>query len=240
MVAWAIATSAGQIPAEAAPDDGHSRAKSLQRAEAAPQTGGPAVQSKAGQAGLGAVPPGYAGKPCGGKARQIPGIIQAEDYDVAPSGVDGITFHYTGTVRNANLRATGDGIALARFGAGHVSIKGEPQNTNQVYVGWTETGQWMKYSVHVPETGTYRLGGHFAAAETNATLSVTFIPEIKTGPMTLPTTAGYQPGVEVYHVWETLDHLADIRIPAGDYVMTVKIENAGGMNIDYLSFTRKP
>jgi len=46
--------------------------------------------------------------------------------------------------------------------------------------------------------------------------------------------------VEVYHVWETLDHLADIRIPAGDYVMTVKIENAGGMNIDYLSFTRKP
>jgi hypothetical protein len=27
---------------------------------------------------------------------------------------------------------------------------------------------------------------------------------------------------------------------AGDYVMTVKIENAGGMNINYLSFVRQP
>jgi hypothetical protein len=199
-----------------------------------------AMQDTTNPVNFGAASSNYAGKPYGGKVRRIPGIIQAEDYDVAPHGVDGITFHYTGTVRNANLRATGDGIALARFGAGHVSVKGEPENPDQVYVGWTETGQWMKYSVHVEETGTYRLGGHFAAAETNATLSVTFTPEIKTGPITLPTTAGYQPGVEVYHVWETLDHLADIHLPAGDYVMTVKIENAGGMNIDYLSFTKEP
>lgn len=200
----------------------------------------PAIQSTTNLVDFGAASSNYTGKPYGGKVRRIPGIIQAEDYDIAPHGVDGITFHYTGTVRNANLRATGDGIALARFGAGHVSVKGEPENPDQVYVGWTETGQWMKYSVHVEETGTYRLGGHFAAAEANATLSVTFTSEIKTGPITPPTTAGYQPGVEVYHVWETLDHLADIHLPAGDYVMTVKIENAGGMNVDYLSFTKKP
>ena len=117
-----------------------------------------------------------------------------------------------------------------------MNIKGEPEKPDQVYVGWTESGQWMKYSVHVKETGTYHLGGHFAAGGKDATLSVTFTPEIKTGPIAIPTTAGYQPGVEVYHVWETLNNLADIDLSAGDYVMTVKIENAGGMNIDYLSF----
>ena len=172
--------------------------------------------------------------------RRIPGIIQAEEYDIAPAGVDGVTFHYGGPTRNAHLRTTGDGIALARFGAGHVNLKGEPENPDQIYVGWTQTGQWMKYSVHVQQTGTYRLGGHFAAGGKDAILSVTFTPEIKTGPMAIPTTAGYQPGVEVYHVWETLDDLADIRLPAGDYVMTIKVENAGGMNIDYLSFALNP
>ena len=138
------------------------------------------------------------------------------------------------------MRVTGDSIGLASFGNGHVNIKGEPEKPDQVYVGWTETGQWMRYSVHVKETGTYRLGGHFAASDKDAMLSVTFTPEIKTGPIAIPTTAGYQPGVEVYHVWETLNNLADIDLPAGDYVMTVKIENAGGMNIDYLSFVRQP
>ena len=57
-------------------------------------------------------------------------------------------------------------------------------------------------------------------------------------PIAIPTTAGYQPGVEVYHVWETLNNLADIDLSAGDYVMTITIENAGGLNIDYLSFVR--
>lgn len=198
------------------------------------------VQAQTNQANSGAASPGYLGKPCCGEAKPVPGIIQAEEYDVAPGGVDGITFHYAGQARNPNLRATGDAIALARFGNGHVTIKGEPENPDQVYVGWTEDGQWMKYSVRVRETGIYRLGGHFAAAETNATFSVSFTPGINTGPITIPTTAGYQPGVEVYHVWEALDHLADIRLPAGDYVMTVKIEKAGGMNMDYLLFSKAP
>lgn len=189
---------------------------------------------------LAVVMPVYSGRPCHGEPLAIPGIIQAEDYDIAPAGADGLTFHYTGQTRNVNLRATGDAMAFAQFGAGHVTIHGEVEKPDQVYVGWTEDGQWMKYSVRVKETGRYRLGGHFAAAETNATLSVTFTPNLKTGPLILPTTAGYQPGVEVYHVWETLDHLAEIELPAGDYVMTVKIEKAGGMNLDYFSFTKIP
>ena len=200
----------------------------------------PVIPARTNQPHAGLASSAYSGKPYGGEARPIPGIIQAEHYDVAPGGVDGITFHYNGPARNGNLRTTGDAIALARFGAGHVSIQGQPEDPDQVYVGWTQTGQWMNYSVHVKETATYRLGGHFAAGGNDATLSVSFTPELKTGPLAIPTTAGYQPGVEVYHVWETLDNLARIKLDAGDYVMTVKIENAGGMNIDYLSFTKEP
>lgn len=200
------------------------------------------VCSLAGLSSVGYAGEEYAGKPYGGQRRQIPGIIQAEHYDVAPTNTDGITFHYNRPAQKGAFRTTGDGIGLTRFGNGHVTIAGASEDPDQVYLGYTHAGEWVKYSVHVAEAGTYQVGGKFAAAFTNAIISVTFAPEIKTGPIHIPTTAGYRPGVEVYHVWEKLDNLAEIKLPAGDFVMTVKIENekAGEMNIDYLSFTKKP
>jgi len=184
----------------------------------------------------------YTGKPYGGQPHVIPGIIQAEHYDVAPTNMDGITFHYNRPARKTAFRTTDDCIGLTRYGNGHVTIAAEPEDPGQVYLGYTHAGEWVKYSVHVTEPGTYQFGGKFASGFTNAFISLTFTPEIKTGPVNIPTTAGYQPGVEVYHVWEKLDHLAEIKLPAGDFVMTVKIEDehAGGLNIDYFSFIKKP
>jgi hypothetical protein len=184
----------------------------------------------------------YTGKPYGGQPRQIPGIIQAEHYDVAPTNTDGITFHYNRPAQKGASRTTGDCIGLTRYGNGHVTIAGAPEDPDQVYLGYTHAGEWVNYSVHVAEAGTYQVGGKFASAFTNAIISVTFTPDIKTGPIHIPTTAGYRPGVEVYHVWEKVDNLAEIKLPAGEFVMTLKIEaeNTGGMNIDYLTFTRKP
>ena len=193
----------------------------------------------------------YAGKPYGGQPRQIPGIIQAEHYDVAPTNTDGITFHYNRPPRKTPFRTTDDCIGLTRYGKGHVTIAGVPEDPDQVYLGYTHAGEWVKYSVHVAEAGTYQFGGKFASGFTNAMISVTFTPEINTvifapeintGRINIPTTAGYQPGVEVYHVWANLDNLAEIKLPPGDFVMTVKIEDEhpGGLNIDYFTFIKKP
>jgi len=182
----------------------------------------------------------YPGKPYTGAPQLIPGIIQAESYDIAPEGANGITFHYQADSKQGPFRTSPDSIGLAGFGDGHVSTTGQPEAPNQVYVGWTETGEWLKYTVQVKEPGTYIFGGKFAAAGKNTKVSLTFTPQIATGPIEIPTTAGYQPGVEVYHVWEKLDHLAEINLPAGVYVMTFKIENDDGLNIDYFSFTKKP
>ena len=59
-----------------------------------------------------------------------------------------------------------------------------------------------------------------------------------TGPLEIPTTAGYQPGVEVYHVWEKLQRLAQVKLAKGLYVMTVKVEAVAGLNIEYYTVTR--
>ncbi len=185
------------------------------------------------------IPADYKGKPYGGTAQVIPGVIQAESYDTSPNGEKNVTFAYQGTVAKTAYRITPDSIGLAAFGKGHVSVNGQPEAPDQVYVGWTETGEWLKYTVRVAEPGTYIVGGKFAAADKGGKVSMTFSPQTSTGQIDIPTTAGYQPGVEVYHVWEKLDHLAEINLSAGTYVMTFKIETNAGLNLDWFSFTKK-
>jgi hypothetical protein len=190
-------------------------------------------------------PARYLGTPYKGKAASLPGVVQAEEYDIAPEAVDGISFNYNGGATKGPVRTTPDSVGLARFGDGHVTTTGEKEASDQAYAGWTHDGEWLKYSVHVDETGVYRVGGQFSAADKGGLLSFTFTPSdpagtVTTGPVEIPTTAGYQPNVEVYHVWEKVDGLAEISLPKGDYVMTVKIEKNAGLNLDYFTVTKKP
>jgi arabinoxylan arabinofuranohydrolase len=183
----------------------------------------------------------YAGKPYNGEPIALPGVIQAEQYDISPNAANDVSFHYNGAPKKSPHRTSPDSIMVAGFGNGHVSTDGKPEDPKQVYVGWTHGGEWLKYTVKVAEAGTYVFGGKFAAGAKNAKVSATFTPEIPTGPVAIPTTAGFQPNVEVYHVWETLDGLAEVKLPAGTYVLTIKIESPNsGLNFDYFTFTKKP
>ena len=188
---------------------------------------------------LHADPATYPGLPATGTPQAIPGTIHAVDYDIAPAGANGITFSYHGDAKKTDIRKSPDSIGLAGFGQGHVSTTGQPEAPNQVYVGWTQPDEWLKYTVHVTESGTYVIGGKFAAGDKGATLTFSFTPQLTTGELEIPTTAGFQPGVEVYHVWEKLDHLGEITLPAGTYVMTVKIGKVAGLNLEAFTFAKK-
>jgi hypothetical protein len=184
------------------------------------------------------VPAGYTGKPLTGRPQVIPGVIQAEAYDVTEGDAKGATVGGPGALHKTDLRPGADSLGLARYGSGHVSITGKAEASDQVYVGWTDSGEWLSYTVRVTEPGTYDFGGKFAAGGKGSKISVTFTPGLGTGPVEIPTTAGYQPAVEVYHVWETLDKLTQITLPAGIYVMRVTIEKAAGLNMDYFTFKK--
>jgi len=187
----------------------------------------------------GQVPADYAGKPLSGTPQLLPGTIQAESYDVAEGDPKGVTVNYKGTLRKSDIRPGADSAGLAKYGNGHVRITGEAESPDQAYAGWTETGEWMAYTVVVKEAGTYQIGVKFAAGGTGSQISFSFGPDLATGPIELPTTAGYQPNVEVYHVWNQLDNVKEITLPAGTYVMKMKIEKASGLNLDYFVFSRK-
>jgi len=187
----------------------------------------------------------YTGKPYMGRPQEVPGIIQAESYDVAPGNQNGTAYNRHGEPKPGSARTTGDCVGLGSMGDDHVSTTGEKQKVGDVYVGWTDVGDWWKYTVNVKEAGTYIFGGHFAAGAKGAKISVTFTPinpagaVVATGAFEIPTTAGYQPAVEVYHVWELLDKLAEVNLQPGLYVMTVKVEAVAGLNIDYYTLAKK-
>lgn len=189
----------------------------------------------------GEVPKDYAGKPFNGEPLAIPGIIQAEQYDTSPGGVNDVSFHYKGAVTKNVNRKEKDAIGVGKFGDDHVTVDGAAEAAGQLYLGWTQKGQWMKYTVTLKEPGTYNFGAKYAAGNQGGMITATFEPDFGTGQVEIPTTAGHQPQVEVYHVWATDDHLAEITLPeAGTYVLTITIEKAAGMNFDYFTFVKKP
>lgn len=188
----------------------------------------------------------YTGTPYGGKPQEIPGVIRSQNYDVAPNNAPEITQHRKGTPKQGPARTTPDSVGFGKFDGSHVDAKGQKLGLDGYYVGWTDPGDWWKYTVKVNEAGTYSLAAHLAAGQgAGGKISVTFTPvnpagaPITTGVLNIPTSVGLVPGVETYHVWQVLEKLAQVKLTPGLYVMTVKIEATGGMNLDTYTLTKQ-
>ena len=97
------------------------------------------------------------------KDHKIPGVIFAPNYDLGKNGFayydnDVATYHVsTGqfTAWNTGWTYRNDGVDL------------EPSldniNTNGVNVGWSEAGEWMKYSTDIQESGVYDINVRVAS-----------------------------------------------------------------------------
>jgi len=164
--------------------------------------------------------PGYTGTPYGGTAAAIPGTVQFENYDL---GGEGMAYHDTDTTNNGGQYRTSDGVdieACSDTGGGYD-------------VGWTQTGEWMKYTVNVQTTRSYSLTVRAASGIASGTAG-TFHIEDETGAnvsgaITVSSTGGWQ-------TWATLTGSASLT--AGSHVLKVVIDSgAGSFNINSMTFT---
>jgi chitinase len=117
--------------------------------------------------------------PYGGSRSTIPGIIEAENYD---TGGEGVAFHDS-TVGNAGSMYRSDDVDI--------------QNTTDAGAGFNvcsiTTGEWLKYSVFIPNPGFYTLEMRVARLTTgNTNLHVECDGNDITGSMTVPSTGGWQ------------------------------------------------
>jgi endoglucanase len=179
----------------------------------------------------------YAGKPYQEQPQAIPGRVQAELYD---AGGEGVAYHDSDAVNNGSGKLNTGDSALDRFRQDEgvdisytkrgtdTTYDGGGEKYGELYVGWTEAGEWLKYTVEVKATGMYRMSAHVSSKDAGSQIAVAFDGIDQLGPITLMTS-------EDYHRWRVLN-LGQVYLEKGAHAMTLSIVKGGFINVDYLKF----
>jgi Carbohydrate binding module (family 6) len=187
------------------------------------------------------------------KGRQsIPGKLQCEYFDF---GGEGIAFHDSDT-SNRGSGALNKGmdylstfrknesvdISFTKFhnGADNSSFNLVQPEEKQLYVGWTEPGEWIKYSVDVKTSGTYVVGIMYTAND-NGQISLSSNDEDISGLLNIPSTfdAADSVGWRQWHHWNYIKSIGEVQLKSGFQVITMTTVTKGQMNYDYLDFRLK-
>jgi hypothetical protein len=187
-----------------------------------------------------------------GGAQKIPGRVQCAYYDL---GGEGVAYHVSGTTNNGSGRLNpADGTYLNEFrmneGVSTSYTKFHRQTpiddnpfdlvrppANQLYVGWTEPGEWFNVTVEVAQAGTYTVdllytsnrGGAISLARNGRV----YAPNIQI----ISTYSDKEPVAwRQWHHWNIMTNIAEVKLPKGKSVLTVRIVSQGNMNLAWLEF----
>jgi len=200
---------------------------------------------------------GYKGKPFtdsvyNAGAQSLPGKLQCEYYDL---GGEGIAYHDADSINSGSGALNpADGTYLNQFRMNEpvdisytkfreMPIDNSPYNfveteKNQLYVGWTKPGEWLKYTVNVVEEGSYQLGIMFTSNK-NGKISISVNDIDATGLLLIPSTFVEADTVpwRQWHHWNRIDSISSLKLKKGLQTITLHTVEVGDMNYDYLEFT---
>jgi hypothetical protein len=196
--------------------------------------------------------PIHSGKPWKPEIQSIPGRIECEFYD---QGGEGAAYHDADSINNGSGKlnpTNGDplnefrmkeGVDISYTKTHHIDDnpfnKVEPE-LNRLYVGWTQPGEWVNYTLKVNETGRY-LVGLMHTANGDGVIALDIDGKQAAGPLKVLSTHNDQDSIpwRQWHHWNRLDSLAEFRIRKGIHILTLHIVEQGNMNFDYLEFRKQ-
>jgi hypothetical protein len=157
----------------------------------------------------------FARSPYGGTPWPVPGVIQAEDYDI---GGPGFAYNDSDTGNNGGQYRS-DGVDVETCAEGGYNI------------GWANAGEWLEYTVNVAHTGSYALTLRAASESSQIQAHVEFNGVNVTGLMTAPATGG----------WQTYSDVTapNVALTAGQHVMRVFFDG-GAWNLNHVTLTASP
>jgi Carbohydrate binding module (family 6) len=187
--------------------------------------------------------------------QRIPGRVECAAYD---SGGEGVAYHDSDPVNHGSGQLNpADGTYLNEFrmhdgvdtsytkfptAPGKDAIDNNTFETvtppkGQLYVGWTEPGEWFNITVDVAKAGKYSADLLYTSNR-GGTISLDVNGHDATGPVTIPTTFNNADPIawRQWHHWNTLRNAATLDLPAGRNVLTVRILTSGNMNLAYFDF----
>jgi hypothetical protein len=190
------------------------------------------------------IPAGYTGMPFEGIVAQIPGTIYVRNYD---TGGQGVAFSHPGAINCSDwpngmpmYRTGADcvGLSVEDSQAPDVVVDGGPADYGEIYLSWCSSGEWLKYTVEVLESGTYGISITNAGPAATVLLSFSAMPAVTTGNLTVPQSVDQaDSGPPSYHVWQNVNGIGKIDLPAGVYVMQFSIVYTAA-NFDSFTFTK--
>lgn len=156
--------------------------------------------------------------PCVRSARKsatLPAVMQAEDFDngcINQVYADSTTGNAGGAYRTTDVdiaATTDNGIA-------------------DYYVGWTAAGEWLDYTVNIPQAGSYTFTYRVATPYSGASITMNVVGVAGINLVTaVPLTGG----------WERWSNAvsAPVNLPAGKHV--IRLTLSGGFNINSANVT---
>jgi hypothetical protein len=208
----------------------------------------------------GGVPEDYKGKPFQDSTytagpQKIPGRVQAALYDL---GGEGIAYHDVDPINHGSGELNykpehceagvpahvchfreneGVDISYVKKNIDLNHANGVAPEWQQLYIGWTEDGEWTNYTVEVKKTGTYRIVAMYSNLGQTIQFSLNNEPAAD---CKLPVDTPKQfpvpnsPDWLVWHIWNKAD-CGEITFPqAGRQLLTLHYRQ--GNNLAYFDF----
>ena len=154
-------------------------------------------------------------EPFGGKVAEIPGKIEAENFDVPGTGKGNKSYSENDSEdRGETNYREGTGVDIYKKATGYV-------------VGYNEEGEWLEYSVNVKEAGDYTMFASVATSNSTSGFSLSLDGDVLVENVAL-SGSSFDEFTKVK---------ANVKLPAGEHILRMTVTGSW-FDIDYFNFGR--
>ncbi|WP_405334773.1 carbohydrate-binding protein [Fibrobacter sp.] len=158
-------------------------------------------------------------EPFGGKAVELPGKIEAENFDIPGTGKENKTYNENDADDHGETNyREGTGVDIYKKATGYI-------------VGYNQEGEWLEYTVNVKEAGDYTFFAAVASANATSGFNMTLDGKELTGDISVPKNDGE----ENYDDYNKVQK--NVTLPAGEHILRFTVTGSW-MDVDYFTFVK--
>lgn len=158
-------------------------------------------------------------EPFKGKALDIPGKIEMEDFDISGIGAGNTTYSESDSENHGDSDyRPGTGVDLYEKATG-------------IIVGYNQAGEWLEYTVNVAEDGDYTMIASVASANETSSFQLSMDGKAITEEIKVPKGSG-DDNYDDYNEVE-----ATVKLTKGEHILRFTV-TGDWMDIDYIKFEK--
>ncbi|MBP5248007.1 MAG: family 43 glycosylhydrolase [Fibrobacter sp.] len=162
-------------------------------------------------------------QPYQGTAVEIPGVIQAENYDEPGTGQSGKSFEDSDSENQGKVYRN-DAVDIVGFNCSDVDNSADCEG---YAVGYTQVGEWMEYTIQVTAKGSYMVKANVATPFETSGIQLYVDDEPVTEEIVLPKID------TAWNVYKEVE-LGEVSLENGEHILKVLVTGSY-VNIDWLS-----